>query len=170
MKAKKNLLNNGLRRSGVCLSLVSITFCCQSLHAADWAGGTSTDWNTAANWTGTTVPATVPNDEWASIWTGAGNVPVISAVVTGAPRAVNVGNGRLDQTAGTLALAGGGAGKEERCSLEAAIPAEPTTLPTPRLRAGLLQDTEQALEALPQAHGAALILVRVGGGIIQPLS
>ena len=111
MKAKKNLLNNRLLPSGVCLPLLLITFCCQSLHAADWAGGTvgtEQDWNTAANWSG----GVVPNNEWASIWKGPSNFPVISANVTvAAPSVVNIGSwdtSRLDHTAGTLAMANGG--------------------------------------------------------------
>lgn len=109
MKPKKNLLNDCLRRNRSCLSLLIITFHVQALHAADWVGGTvgaEKDWNTAANWSG----GVVPNNEWASIWTGPSNFPVISANVTIAPSVVNIGSwdsSRMDHTAGSLAMADG---------------------------------------------------------------
>lgn len=104
MKPKKNLLTNGPRLGGACLSLLLITFCGQTLHAADWVGGTvgaEQDWNTGSNWTGGTLPNA--GTDWANIFSGPSNVPVISADSTGSPVAIGIGgNSRLDHTAGIL--------------------------------------------------------------------
>ncbi|MEO5912774.1 MAG: autotransporter-associated beta strand repeat-containing protein [Luteolibacter sp.] len=96
---------NWSRSAGTALTVTLITFCGQTMHAADWGGGTSTDWNTAANWSGNAVPTGVD----ANIFAGAGNFSVISATPTGAPKAVWIGNygaatGRLDLTGGALTV------------------------------------------------------------------
>ncbi len=96
---------NWSRNARIALTVTLITFCDQTLHAADWGGGTSTDWNTAANWSDNAVPTGVD----ANIFAGAGNFSVISATPTGAPKAVWIGNygaatGRLDLTGGALTV------------------------------------------------------------------
>ena len=105
MKAKKNLLLNGPRLGGACLSILLITCCGQILHAADWDGSESTDWNEPLNWNGNAVPTGVD----ANIYAGAGNFSVISGTPTGAPKAVWIGNygaatGGLDLTGGALTV------------------------------------------------------------------
>jgi autotransporter-associated beta strand protein len=87
--------------AGVCI-------CITTVHAADWDGSTSTDWNTGSNWSGDVVPSGVD----ANINTGTSNVPVISADA-GTVSGVSIGSGwggtgRLDQTAGSLAVQNGG--------------------------------------------------------------
>src|SRR5205823_3030093 len=66
-----------------------------------WNGSTSTDWNNAANWS-----SGLPNGggDWANIFSGPSNVPVISADSAGSPVVIAIGgdNSRLDQTAGIL--------------------------------------------------------------------
>ncbi len=105
MKAKKNLLGNCLRRSGVSLPILVITFCGQTLHADDWVGGTSNAWNEPLNWSGSAVPAV---DVDASIGTIVNNIPVISATPSGTPRILIIGGGSiLDHTAGSLSLTQG---------------------------------------------------------------
>ncbi|MEO8616838.1 MAG: autotransporter-associated beta strand repeat-containing protein [Luteolibacter sp.] len=101
MKPSKNLLNNRLRLSGICLSTLFITFG-ETAKAADWNGSTSTDWNNNANWSNGPLPN--GGGDWANIFTGPSNVPVISADSLGSPVAIAIGgsNSRLDQTAGLL--------------------------------------------------------------------
>ena len=73
--------------------------------AADWTGATSTDWNTAGNWSGDAVPT----GQNAIINNGAsGNVATISANLSVTPNDIDVRNGsRLDHTAGTAGTTGG---------------------------------------------------------------
>jgi autotransporter-associated beta strand protein len=71
-----------------------------------WTGASSTDWNTAGNWSLTNVPAAPAK---AIINNGAsGNIATISADISATPRDIDVRNGsRLDHTAGTAGTSGG---------------------------------------------------------------
>jgi autotransporter-associated beta strand protein/T5SS/PEP-CTERM-associated repeat protein len=73
--------------------------------AADWTGTTSTDWNTAGNWS----TGSVPTGQNAVINNGAsGNIATISADISVTPNDIDVRNGsRLDHTAGTAGTSGG---------------------------------------------------------------
>ena len=75
---------------------------------ADWTGGSSTDWNTAANWSGSAVP--LDNVEGAFINRTYGNIATISANIP-TPNHIEVGTwgnwGRLDHTAGSAATGDG---------------------------------------------------------------
>jgi autotransporter-associated beta strand protein len=101
---KPNRMNplNWSRSAGISLtSLAALLSLGGTAKASDWNGSTSTDWNIAANWS-----SGLPNGggDWANIFTGPSNVPVISSDSTGSPVAIAIGGGnsRLDQTAGIL--------------------------------------------------------------------
>ncbi|MEK7950784.1 beta strand repeat-containing protein [Luteolibacter soli] len=73
-----------------------------TLHAVDWNGSASQDWNTAANWT----PSGVPNGANAVVKVATPNYAKISADMTGTPVDIIVGadsgaNSRLDHISGT---------------------------------------------------------------------
>ncbi|HEY1120788.1 MAG TPA: autotransporter-associated beta strand repeat-containing protein, partial [Haloferula sp.] len=73
-----------------------------TLHAVDWNGSASQDWNAAANWT----PSGVPNGANAVVKVATPNYAKISATMTGTPVDIIVGadagaNSRLDHVAGT---------------------------------------------------------------------
>jgi fibronectin-binding autotransporter adhesin len=70
-------------------------------HGADWNGSSSTDWNTAANWT----PGGDPNGAHAIVNTNSPNRAIINANMSGTPIDINVGsvsgsNTRLDHLTG----------------------------------------------------------------------
>jgi len=69
-----------------------------------WTGATSTDWNTAANWSVNIVPAATDNVDIPS--TGVTNEPLVSAAA--ATRALTIGTGRTltINSTGTLRVAG----------------------------------------------------------------
>ena len=92
------------------LATVVVCICITSAQAADWSGSTSTDWNTGSNWSNN--GGSVPNGVDVGINTGSSNFPVISADA-GTISSLSIGNGwggtgRLDQTAGSLAVQNGG--------------------------------------------------------------
>jgi autotransporter-associated beta strand protein len=98
----------GLRNSSIGAPLVTaivISFGLSAANAADWTGGTSTDWNTATNWSG----GLVPTGENAIINNGgSGNIATISADLSVTPNDIDVRNGsRLDHTAGIAGTNGG---------------------------------------------------------------
>ena len=89
-------------------SLVTTALAAISLSAAsaaDWTGIISTDWNTAGNWSG----GSVPTGQNAVINNGnSNNIATISADISVTPNDIVVQNGsRLDQTAGTAGTSGG---------------------------------------------------------------
>ena len=74
-----------------------------ALHAVDWNGTTSSDWNTPANWT----PSGVPNGANAVINTVTPNYPVIVSNLLFNPNDVIIGEGagltgQVDQSAGQV--------------------------------------------------------------------
>lgn len=98
----------GLRNSNIGAPFVTaivVTFGLSAAKAADWTGGTSTDWNDAANWSGILVPtgenAIINNG-------GSGSIATISADLSVSPNDIDVRNGsRVDHTAGTAGTNGG---------------------------------------------------------------
>lgn len=98
----------GLHNSSIGVPLVTaivVSFGISATNAADWTGGTSTDWNTSANWSG----GSVPTGENAIINIGgSGNIATISADLSVTPNDIDVRNGsRLDHTAGIAGTNGG---------------------------------------------------------------
>lgn len=84
---------------------ILISFGFNPANAADWTGATSSDWNTASNWSS----GLVPTGENAIINNGAsGNIAIISADLSVIPNDIDVRNGsRLDHTAGIAGTNGG---------------------------------------------------------------
>ena len=98
----------GVRNSSIGVPLVTaivVSLGISAANAADWTGGTSTDWNTATNWSG----GLVPTGENAMINNGgSGNITTISANLSVTPNDIDIRNGsRLDHTAGTAGTGGG---------------------------------------------------------------
>ena len=89
-----------LGTSLVTTALAAISLSAASAQDNSWIGGTSTDWNTAGNWSLTNVPAAPAK---AIINNGAsGNIATISADISATPSDIDVRDGsRLDHTAGT---------------------------------------------------------------------
>jgi len=92
--------------TSICLALAAIP----SITRADatWVGGTSQDWNNAANWS--TSPSN-PTGNFTINTNTAGIFPILSANSAFSPVDIIIGSntnyGRLDQTAGTLATGSG---------------------------------------------------------------
>ena len=87
------------------VTAIVVSFSLSAANAADWTGGTSTDWNTATNWSGGSIPtgqnAIINNG-------GAGSIATISANLSVTPNDIDIRNGsRLDHTAGTAGTNGG---------------------------------------------------------------
>jgi autotransporter-associated beta strand protein len=103
MKPKINTTRFRSADIGVVAIVVSISL--SAANAADWTGGTSTDWNTATNWSG----GLIPTGENAIINNGgSGNIATISANLSVTPNDIDIRNGsRLDHTAGTAGTNGG---------------------------------------------------------------
>jgi autotransporter-associated beta strand protein len=73
-------------------------------NAADWTGTTSTDWNTAGNWSGNAVPT----GENAIVNNTLGNTATINGNLSVTPNDIIVRNGsRIDHLAGTAGTSGG---------------------------------------------------------------
>ena len=69
-----------------------------------WTGSTSTDWNTAGNWS----LGNVPTGQNAIVDSAPANIATISADISATPNDIVVrGGGRLDHTAGTASTGGG---------------------------------------------------------------
>jgi autotransporter-associated beta strand protein len=106
MKPKINTTRFRNAEIGVRLvTAIVVSFSLSAANAADWSGGTSTDWNTATNWSGGLVPtggnAVINNG-------GSGNIATISATLSVTPNDIDIRNGsRLDHTAGTAGTNGG---------------------------------------------------------------
>ena len=89
------------------LGIASLTAAASSLHAdATWVGGTSNDWNLAANWSSS--PSNPTGNFTLNLATG--NYPVMNATSAFTPTDVLIGSatgqtGRFDQTAGSMSLA-----------------------------------------------------------------
>ncbi|MEO7098238.1 MAG: autotransporter-associated beta strand repeat-containing protein [Luteolibacter sp.] len=66
---------NWSRSAGIALTAALVTVCCSAVHAADWNGSTSTDWNIGSNWSG----GTVPNNEGVVVNTTTGNIATLSS-------------------------------------------------------------------------------------------
>jgi len=57
MKPKYHTTSLRNSSNGVPLvTAIVISFGISAANAADWSGGTSTDWNTATNWSGGLIP------------------------------------------------------------------------------------------------------------------
>ncbi|MBJ7284528.1 MAG: autotransporter-associated beta strand repeat-containing protein [Akkermansiaceae bacterium] len=95
------------RNSSVGIPLVTaivVSFGLSAANAADWTGGTNTDWNTGSNWSG----GSVPTGQNAIINNSSGNIATISANLSVTPNDIDVRNGsRLDHVAGTAGTNGG---------------------------------------------------------------
>ena len=96
------------RNSSIGIPLVTaivVSFGLSAAYAADWTGGTSTDWNTATNWSG----GLIPTGENAIINNGgSGSIATISANLSVTPNDIDIRNGsRLDHTAGIAGTNGG---------------------------------------------------------------
>ncbi|MBJ7422879.1 MAG: autotransporter-associated beta strand repeat-containing protein [Akkermansiaceae bacterium] len=95
------------RNSSVGIPLVTaivVSFGLSAAYAADWTGGTSTEWNTGSNWSG----GSVPTGQNAIINNSSGNIATISANLSVTPNDIDVRNGsRLDHVAGTAGTNGG---------------------------------------------------------------
>ncbi len=103
MKPKKSFVQRRHNFSCVLLPAVLFITCCTAVHAVDWDGSASTDWNDPLNWPGDVVPAGAA----AGIQSVPANIATISTNSTFTPSEVIIGGwfatGRLDHTAGTLA-------------------------------------------------------------------
>ncbi|MEO8616837.1 MAG: autotransporter-associated beta strand repeat-containing protein [Luteolibacter sp.] len=110
MKASKNLLNNRLRLSGICLSTLFITFGGQAVHAADlnWdaGGGADTDFNTALNWETDSVPVAGDNAYINNTATITGDLYSSGSRLNVLQVGSYFGTGAMTQTAGTVYTAG----------------------------------------------------------------
>ena len=103
MKPKINTTRFRSADIGVVAIVVSISL--SAAKAADWTGDTSTDWNTATNWIGGSVPtgqnAIINNG-------GSGSIATISANLAVTPNDIDIRNGsRLDHTEGAAGTNGG---------------------------------------------------------------
>ena len=99
MKLSNRSVLSALLKSGLvlCLSL-------SAANAADWLGGTSTDWNTGSNWSG----GAVPTGQNAIINNTTGAIATISANLSVTPNDIDIRNGsRLDHIAGIAGTNGG---------------------------------------------------------------
>lgn len=86
------------------LTALVASFGLSAANAADWTGATSTDWNTAGNWSGNAVPT----GENAIVNNTSGNTATISANISVTPNDIIVRNGsRIDHLAGTAGTGGG---------------------------------------------------------------
>ena len=86
------------------LTALVASFGLSAATAADWTGATSTDWNTAGNWSGNAVPT----GENAIVNNTSGNTATISANISVTPTDIIVRNGsRIDHLAGTAGTGGG---------------------------------------------------------------
>jgi autotransporter-associated beta strand protein/T5SS/PEP-CTERM-associated repeat protein len=105
MKPKFNTAT--FRNSSIGIPLVTaivVSFGLSAAYAADWTGGTNTDWNDATNWSG----GSVPTGQNAIINNSSGNIATISANLSVTPNDIDVRNGsRLDHVAGTAGTNGG---------------------------------------------------------------
>jgi len=87
-------------------ALIVVSCALSAANAQDnlWTGSTSTDWNTAANWS----LGNVPTGQNAIVDTAPANIATISADISATPNDIVVrGGGRLDHTAGTAGTGGG---------------------------------------------------------------
>jgi autotransporter-associated beta strand protein len=87
-------------------ALIVVSCALSTANAQDnlWTGSTSTDWNTAANWS----LGNVPTGQNAIVDTAPANIATISADISATPNDIVVrGGGRLDHTAGTAGTGGG---------------------------------------------------------------
>jgi T5SS/PEP-CTERM-associated repeat protein len=99
MKLSNRSVLSALLKPGLalCLSL-------SAANAADWLGGTSTDWNTGSNWAG----GVVPTGQNAIINNTTGAIATISANLSVTPNDIDIRNGsRLDHIAGIAGTNGG---------------------------------------------------------------
>jgi hypothetical protein len=102
---RDSLMNTAFKNSRwfACLVAGTSALGTAAVHAVDWNGSASSDWNTAANWT----PAGVPSGANVLIKTLVPNIAKISANITATPVDIVVGDvgaagsGRLDHIAGT---------------------------------------------------------------------
>lgn len=96
----------------------SAAFSGSIVHAVDWDGSESTDWNTAGNWVGDVVP----DGAVATVSTTSPNIATIDGDVTAVPTEIQVGRagltGQVDHISGSisntansaLVVGGGGSG------------------------------------------------------------
>ena len=87
-------------------ALIAVSCVLSAANAQDnsWTGSTSTDWNTAANWS----LGNVPTGQNAIVDTAPANIATISADISATPNDIVVrGGGRLDHVAGTAGTGGG---------------------------------------------------------------
>ena len=85
---------------------IAVSCALSAANAQDnlWTGSTSTDWNTAGNWS----LGNVPTGQNAIVDTAPANIATISADISATPNDIVVrGGGRLDHTAGTAGTGGG---------------------------------------------------------------
>ena len=107
MKLKTKTPKFRCARLGISLAttaLAAITLSAASAQDNTWTGGTSTDWNTAANWSGNAVPT----GQNAVVNNTSGNIATITADLAATPNDIIVtGGGRIDHLAGTAGTGGG---------------------------------------------------------------
>ena len=87
-------------------ALIAVSCALSAANAQEnfWTGTTSTDWNTAANWS----LGNVPTGQNAIVDSTPANIATISADISATPNDIVVrGGGRLDHTAGTAGTGGG---------------------------------------------------------------
>lgn len=87
-------------------AFIAVSCVLSAANAQDnsWTGSTSTDWNTAANWS----LGNVPTGQNAIVDTALANIATISANISATPNDIVVrGGGRLDHVAGTAGTGGG---------------------------------------------------------------
>ena len=99
-------VQRGLSRWLMLSASIAVSCALSAANAQDnlWTGSTSTDWNTAGNWS----LGNVPTGQNAIVDTAPANIATISADISATPNDIVVrGGGRLDHTAGTAGTGGG---------------------------------------------------------------
>ena len=99
-------VQRGLSRWLMLSASIAVSCALSAANAQDnlWTGSTSTDWNTAGNWS----LGNVPTGQNAIVDTAPVNIATISADISATPNDIVVrGGGRLDHTAGTAGTGGG---------------------------------------------------------------
>ncbi|MEY4245307.1 MAG: hypothetical protein RLZZ245_2892 [Verrucomicrobiota bacterium] len=104
---KPKIHTAGFRNSSIGVPVVTaivVSFGISAANAADWTGETSSDWNTATNWS----DSSVPTGQNAIVNNTSGNIATISADLSVSPNDIIIRSGsRIDHLTGTAGTGGG---------------------------------------------------------------